>query len=142
MIMMMYVCSTSRIIPFSYPFVAAFREAYQMNLNTTSLTPHSKDFLESMRQNWHYLLSGLVLPVIAVVSLAENALAIVVLLRVRPGRGIGATSRAYYMLLAAADIGSLLSCQLGKHFAEFAMRYLTGGRFYFSLPLKYLLSDY
>ena len=111
-----------------------------MNLNTTPFIPHSDDLLESVRHNWHYLLSGLVLPVICVVSLAENALAIVVLLRVRPGRGIGATSRAYYMLLAAADIGSLLSCQLGKQFAEFAMHYLTGGRLYFSLPHKYLIS--
>ena len=86
-----------------------------------------------------YLLSVLVFPVICFVSMAENALAIVVLLRVRPGFGIGATSRTYYMLFAAADIGHLLCCYLGLQFGEMGLRYgyLTGGRLYFLLPSEY-----
>ena len=83
------------------------------------------------------MLFGVLLPVVCVASLLENAIAIAVLLRVRTGRnGIGATSRAYYIVLAVADIGNLVFLQLGKQFAEYGLRYLTGGRLFFSLPNK------
>ena len=112
---------------------------WKMSLNTTHrrFILHSVALLESVRHHWHFMLFGVLLPVVCVASLLENALAIAVLLRVRSGRnGIGATSRAYYIVLAVADIGNLLFLQLGKQFAEYGLRYLTGGRLFFSLPNK------
>lgn len=108
-----------------------------MNFSIISSASKKQVFLGSLSQNWHFLLSGLVLPSICAVSLLENSLAIVVLLKIRPGRGIGATSRAYYIVLAFADIGSVVGCQLGKQFAEYGLRYLTDSRLYFSLPNMY-----
>ena len=108
-----------------------------MNLNTTRFILPPEDFLQLVRLKWHFMLSGVLLPVVCVVSLLENAIAIAVLLQVRTGRGsIGATSRAYYIVLAVANIGNLVFLQLGKQFAEYGLRYLTGGRLFFSLPDK------
>ena len=107
--------------------------------NSTAIVSHyynDEDLLENVLQNWHLLFSGLVLPVICGVSLLENALAIWVLLKMRTGYGIGATSRAYYIVLAAADIGNLLFYHLSRNFTEFGLRYVSGGRVYFSWPTK------
>lgn len=93
-----------------------------------------------LSENWHFLFTGLVLPTVCVVGVAENALAIYVLaFRLRRGRcGIGATSRAYYVVLAAADIGYLLCYHMSKNFAEYGLRFVTGGHFYFSLAARFL----
>ena len=70
-------------------------------------------------------LSLLVLPAINVASLAEESLAIAVLLRVPPGRGIGHRRRVPRVLRAAraAVIRLVLCCQLNKQFAKFGMCY-------------------
>ena len=63
-------------------------EFLKMSLNTTHrrFSLHSVDPLESVRYKWHFMLFGVLLPVVCVASLLENALAIAVLLRVRTGQ--------------------------------------------------------
>ena len=95
---------------------------------------------ERVQQNWHLFFSGLMVPVVCLSAL-ENALALAVLLRVRAGRGLGATSRAYYLVLAAAYIGYLLGYHIAKCFAEFGLRYpnpnADGNIYFLSLTIRH-----
>ena len=111
----------------------------------------SESLSSSLSANWHFLFTGLVLPMVCAVSVVENALAIYVLVfRLRApragsrrgsrvaggGGGIGATSRTYFVVLAVAHIGYLICYHLSKNFAEYGLRFVTGGRFYFSLASR------
>ena len=93
---------------------------------------------ERVQQNWHLFFSVLMVPVVCL-SVLENGLALAVLLRVRAGRGLGATSRAYYLVLAAAYIGYLLGYHVAKCFAEFGLRYpnADGNTYFLSLTIRH-----
>ena len=100
--------------------------------------------------NFTYYFCALVLPVVCVVGLLENALSIWALVRIGPSGSIGPTSRLYYMALAALELGNLIvyylvnlfgttrvylkcvlySSELVLRPGDYGLHFITNGAFY------------
>ena len=75
--------------------------------------------------NPHYYFAGLVLPLVALAGIVENALVLFVLLRLTGV--LGASTRFYCLAIAASQIGSLLFTHLANNFLENGVEFLLRG---------------
>lgn len=85
--------------------------------------------------NSHYAFAAYVLPAVIVISALENAFTLVALLTMR--HGIGRITHALFVGLAVADLFDLFTWYGLTIFADYGLRYLTGGAISLSAVNQY-----